>query len=123
MRSLVCHASFVVSEIIRHGRVRRAWIGIAAQTVPLPRRIALALGLQQSFGVTITGVEPEGPAAHSGLVVGNMIVAIDGTAVRGVDDLVRLLSAERIGAQVIFSIVVDGTLKMVAATPAERSGG
>jgi S1-C subfamily serine protease len=115
-------ASFVVSEIIRHGRVRRAWIGIAGQTVPLPRRIGPALGLNQSFGVAITGTEAEGPAAQSGLAVGNLVVAIDGTPVSGVDDLVRLLTAERIGASVAVSVVVDGTLKTVTVTPAERNG-
>jgi S1-C subfamily serine protease len=114
-------ASFVVSEIIRHGRVRRAWIGIGAQTVPLPRRIALALGLNQSFGVAITGVEPNGPAAHSGIALGNIVVAIDGAAVSGVDDLVRLLTAERIDASVAFSVVADGKLQTIAIVPAERN--
>jgi S1-C subfamily serine protease len=115
-------ASFVVSEIVRHGRVRRAWIGIAAQTVPLPRRIGLALGLDQSFGVAITGIEPEGPAARSGLAVGNMIVAIDAAPVSGVDDLVHLLTAERIGAPVPFSVVVDGKLQAIVVVPADRNG-
>jgi S1-C subfamily serine protease len=115
-------ASFVVSEIIRHGRVRRAWIGIGAQTVPLPRRIGLALGLHQSFGAAITNIEPEGPAAQSGLGVGNMVVAIDGAPVSGVDDLVRLLTAERIGASVVFSIVADEKLKAVTVVPIERNG-
>jgi S1-C subfamily serine protease len=115
-------ASFVVSEIIRHGRVRRAWIGIAAQTVPLPRRIALALGLNQAFGVAITAVESDGPAAHSGIATGNIIVAIDGAIVSGVDDLVRLLTAERIGVSVAFSVVADGMLQTIAIVPAERNG-
>jgi len=115
-------ASFVVTEIIRHGRVRRAWIGIAAQTVPLPRRIAVALGLNQSFGATITGTEPEGPAAQSGLAAGNVIVGVDGVPVSGADDLVRLLTADRIGAPVAFSVVADGKLKTVVVVPAERNG-
>lgn len=115
-------ASYVVSEIIRHGHVRRAYIGIAAQTVPLPRRLGLALGLNQSFGAAITGVEPDGPAAQSGLAAGNIIVALDGEIVTGVDDLLRLLAAERIGVSVSFSVVADGRLRMVAVVPAERNG-
>ena len=111
-----------MSEIVRHGRVRRAWIGIAAQTVPLPRRTGLALGLNQSFGAAITGTEPDGPAAHSGLAVGEVIVAIDGVPVSGVDDLVRLLTAERIGASVAFSLVADGKLKTATVVPMERNG-
>ncbi len=60
-------ASHVVSEIVRYGRVRRAFIGVAAQTVPLPRRLALALDLNQSAAVTIAGVEAGSPAVQGGL--------------------------------------------------------
>ena len=115
-------ASFVVSEIIRHGRVRRAWIGIGGQTVPLPRRLVLELGLRQPTGAAITAVEPDGPAARSGLIQGNIIVAIDGAPVAGVDDLVRLLTADRVGASVSLSVVADGKLRSVAVVPTERNG-
>jgi len=115
-------ASFVVSELVRHGRVRRAWIGIGAETVPLPRRTALSLALNQASGAAITAVEPDGPAVRSGLAVGNIIVAIDGAVVSSVDDLVRLLAADRIGAPVAFSVVADGRLHAIVVTPAERNG-
>ncbi len=73
-------ASHVVSEIVRHGRVRRAFIGVAGQTVPLPRRLALALGLAQTQGVAIASLEPDSPAAKAGLQPGNIVLALDGEA-------------------------------------------
>ncbi|HJQ60014.1 MAG TPA: trypsin-like peptidase domain-containing protein [Vineibacter sp.] len=113
-------ATYVVSEIIRHGRVRRAYIGIAGQTVPIPRRLALALGLAQTQGVVITGVEPDSPAMTAGLASGGMIVALDGETVTGADDLLRLLGGERIGKLMSLSVVLAGRLQTVNVTPSER---
>ncbi len=90
-------ARFVLGEIIRHGRVRRAFLGIAAGTVPLPRRIALRLGYEQATGAVVTAVESGSPADEAGLLSGDIVTAIDGVTVRGADDLVRTLDADRIG--------------------------
>src|ERR671913_606375 len=60
-------ASFVVTELIRHGRVRRASIGVAGQTIPLPQRVVRAAGLTSRSGVAIVAVEPESPAAQADL--------------------------------------------------------
>ena len=89
-------ASFVLGEIVRHGRVRRAHLGIGAGTIPLPRRIALRLGLSQATGAVMTAIEPDGPADHAGLLTGDILLAIDGAPVSGADDLVRLLDADKI---------------------------
>ena len=116
-------ASYVVSQIVRHGRVRRGWIGIAGQTVPLPRRLALALGLAQSRAVAIAAVEPDSPAAKAGLATGMLIVALAGETVSGADDIVRLLGGERIGVATALTIVAGGELKTIAAVPQERPPG
>src|SRR5215207_4495137 len=84
-------ADFVVSELIRHGQVRRAYIGVSAQTTPVPRRFALAAGINNSTGVAIASLEPDSPAAKAGLQSGNIVLALDGEPVTGADDLVRLL--------------------------------
>src|SRR5512134_2196708 len=102
-------AVFVVSEFVAHGRVRRAHIGIAAQTLPLPRRMALALGAGRR-AVRITKVEPGGPAASAGLREGDILLSIDGVAITGTDDLIRLLGADRIGRETMVSFLRDGRL-------------
>jgi S1-C subfamily serine protease len=113
-------ASYVVSEIIRHGRVRRAYIGIAAQTIPLPRRLGAAFGLTQSQGVAISDVAAGGPAERSGLKAGDIVIALQTQTVTGSDDLLRLLSADRIGVATSITAISGGELKTVTLTPVER---
>jgi S1-C subfamily serine protease len=113
-------ASFAVSELIRHGRVRRASIGVAGQTVPLPRRVAHAVGLETRSAVVVTGVEAETPAARAGIASGDVILALDGAPVTGVDDLVRLLHGGRIGALSVVKVLRKGEVQDLAVTPTER---
>ena len=89
-------ANFVISEILRFGHVRRAYIGVSADTVALPRRAALRVGLTSTSAARVRKVEPGSPAARAGLREGDVIAIIDRAPVTGVDDLVRLLDAERI---------------------------
>jgi S1-C subfamily serine protease len=112
-------ALFVVGEFVAHGRVRRAHLGIAAQTLPLPRRIALGIGAGAQ-AVRVGDVEPDGPAARAGLRSGDIIVALDGHPVTGADDLMRLLGASRIARSVDVSALRDGRLERLTVTPSER---
>ena len=112
-------AVFVVSEFIRHGRVRRAHIGIAAETVPLPRRLSLATGAG-TRAIRISEVMAGGPAAAAGLLAGDLLLSLDGTAIEGADDLIRLLSAERIGAPATVSILRGGVVEKRTLVPVER---
>ena len=113
-------AVFVVSEFIRHGRVRRAHIGIAAQTMTLPRRVALALRTA-SQAVRITEVESGGPADQAGLMAWDILLALDEMPVGGSDDLFRLLSAERIGRATDATILRGGKVERRALYPVERT--
>ena len=115
-------ALFVVSAFIAHGRVRRAHLGIAAQTVPVPRRIAAAVGAGPQ-AVRVGELEAEGPAAKGGLQVGDMIVALDGVQVTGADDLMRLLDASRIGRAVPVDALRQGRVEHLSVTPRERHSG
>jgi S1-C subfamily serine protease len=113
-------ASFVVSELIQHGRVRRASIGVAGQTVPLPRRVALAAGLDSRSAVALIAVEPGTPAAEAGIRSGDVLLALDGDAVAGVDDLVRLLNGGRIGQPTRLTLLRGGSVQHASVVPVER---
>jgi S1-C subfamily serine protease len=114
-------ALFVVAEFIGHGRVRRAHLGIAAQTIPLPRRIAVATGAG-ALAVRIGEVETGGPAALAGLKAGDIILTLDGVPVTGADDLIRLLVADRIGRAVELAVLRHGRVERLAVTLRERRG-
>ncbi|KEA08426.1 S1C family serine protease [Rhizobium rhizogenes] len=115
-------ANVVVSEILRYGHVRRAFIGIAGDTIELPRRIALEAGTRQATSVRVRRVESGGPAERAGLKDGDYILAIDGTPVGGVDDIVRLMNGDRIGEDtelLVFSVA--GQLETRRLVPVARS--
>jgi S1-C subfamily serine protease len=113
-------AQFVLSELIQHGRVRRAYIGVSAQTTAVPRRHALSAGIENSFGAMINSLEATGPAALAGLMSLDTIVRADGIPVTGVDDLIRLLNGERIGRTVAIDVLRRGTLRSFDVVPLER---
>lgn len=73
-------AEFVLSELIQHGRVRRAYIGVSGQTAAVPRRHARAAKIDNVSGAMITAIEPQGPAAMAGLMSLDTIVRLDGMA-------------------------------------------
>ena len=113
-------AQFVLSELIQHGRVRRAFIGVGAETRPVPRRHARAAEIDNASGATVTGLDQQGPAATAGLMSLDTIVRADGEPVTGVDDLIRLLNAERIGKTIAIDVLRRGALKTFDVRPLER---
>lgn len=115
-------ASFVMGQLIRHGRVRRASIGIAAQQAMISRRVQMAVGIDQGVGVMIASAEAGGPADQAGLLMGDIILALDGRRVAAVDDLIRLLGEECIGKATRFDLVRNGKARSFEVTPKERQG-
>ena len=113
-------ANFVLGELVRHGRVRRAFIGIAAQQLALSRRRRHAAGLAQESAVIVSSVEPEGPAERAGLRSGDIILSLDGRAVTGADDLIRLLAGEKIGRAIEIDTLRSGDRRTLSLVPAER---
>jgi S1-C subfamily serine protease len=113
-------AQFVLSELIKHGRVRRGYIGVSAQTTGVPRRHARVAEIENASGAMITALEPNGPAALAGLMTFDTIVRADGAWVNGVDDLIRLLNSERIGRNVTIDVLRRGSLRTFDLRPLER---
>jgi S1-C subfamily serine protease len=90
-------AKFVASRLLQDGRIRRSYIGVEAQTTPLHRRLVRFYDLSSETGVVVTGVTDGSPAKRAGLQEGDVIIALDGAPVAGVDDLHRLLTDARVG--------------------------
>jgi len=89
-------ARSVVTELLRHGRVRRASLGIAAQNASLPRRYVHFFNLSADSAVRVMEVTPDGPAARAGIEQGDLLVELDGTPCLSIDHLHRQLSLDRI---------------------------
>jgi S1-C subfamily serine protease len=87
----------VLPALLRDGRVRRGYLGVAGQDVPLLRRVTRFHRLGQAAGVLVISVEADGPARSGGLREGDIIVSLDTAAVASLDDLHRLLTEDRIG--------------------------
>jgi len=113
-------AQFVLSEIIRHGYVRRAYIGVAGQTAPIPRRHAVVAGVDNKMGALLAQVEPDSPAAKAGLLPGDVVIRLDGVEVNGVDDLIRALDRDRIDRKLSMDVLRIGRLRAIDIHPIER---
>jgi S1-C subfamily serine protease len=113
-------ASFVLGELVRHGRVRRAFVGIAAQQTAIPALRRRAAGLAQDHAVMIGTVEPDSAAERAGLRPGDIIVALDGVTIAGADDLVRALTGDKIGRSVAFAVLRGTERLTLPAVPQER---
>jgi S1-C subfamily serine protease len=90
-------AKFVAGRLLRDGRIRRSYVGISGQTVPLHRRVVRFYDLPNESGALVLSVEEKSPAKRAGLRSGDVIIALESQAVAGVDDLHRLLTEVRVG--------------------------
>jgi S1-C subfamily serine protease len=116
-------ASFVVGEILAHGRVRRAWLGIGAEEVLLPAPVARREGLKSPRGVGIRSVAPDTPAAAAGLRRGDVLIALGTTPVESVADLHRLLGADAIDARIELAFLRAGVRTTCTVQPRETPAG
>ncbi len=110
---------FVVTRLLRDGRIRRSYIGVAGQRVPLPRRLVLHHRLTESSGIRVMSVEPGSPAEAAGVREHDIIVAFDDLPVAGVDDLHRLLTEDRIGVTSRLTTVSGADRRELSVVPAE----
>ncbi|MEP6657189.1 MAG: trypsin-like peptidase domain-containing protein [Betaproteobacteria bacterium] len=101
-------AAWVIPQLLAHGRVRRAYLGVGGATTPLDRRVALAFGLTQDHAVRVASVEPESPAAQAGLRTNDLIVGIDGIPIDSVDRLHQTLDASRVRRDCVLKVLRGG---------------
>jgi S1-C subfamily serine protease len=113
-------AERVAVALIREGRVRRAWIGVGGQTVPVARRIVRHFGLARESGVRIDMIEASSPAEAAGFAKDDVIVGLDGVPIADIDDLQRALQGEAIARPLEFRVLRRGALLALSAVPRER---
>jgi S1-C subfamily serine protease len=112
-------AHLVIPQLLRDGTVRRTYLGIAGQDVPLPRRLVRHHGLATGYGVLVTEVVPDTPASKAGVVDGDIIVGFDDDAVERTDDLHRLLTGDRAGVAATLRVLRGVGLVNLPITPVE----
>ncbi|HTF90772.1 MAG TPA: trypsin-like peptidase domain-containing protein [Planctomycetota bacterium] len=114
-------AKFVLGEILAHGRVRRAWLGVAAQEVLLPKRVVNEFGLSAARGLGVERVESSSPAARAGLHPRDVIVSLRKRPTESVADLHRLLDHDAIDAEMAIEVLRGNRLLTMTVRPAEAS--
>ena len=112
-------ARFVASRLMRDGRIRRSYIGVAGQQTPIPRALARAHGVAAAAGVLVVSIEKESPAAIGGVREGDVILALGDQAITSVGDLLRLLTDDRIGQDVTVTVLRNGARKVLTIRPGE----
>ena len=110
----------IVAALMHDGRVRRAYLGIAGATRPLPPRVARALG--RTAGIGVHEIVPGSPADQTGVRSGDLILDVDEVPVADAGDLARLMTDERIGRAVVLRILRTGEVIRLWAIPVELSG-
>jgi S1-C subfamily serine protease len=110
----------IVSALIREGRVRRAYLGLAGGRWPLPPLVARSL--DRRAGIAVAEVVEGSPAARAGLRRGDLILDVDGVAVQDASDLQRLMGADAINRPIALRLWRDGAIVQAIATPVEMTG-
>ena len=113
-------AHVVIPQLIAEGRVRRAWLGVSGQTIQLSRRRVQLSHLSAANAVLVTETAQAGPADRAGIRAGDILVALGGSVITGVDDLQRLLTREHIGSAMTVTLLRDGAQLELSVTPSER---
>lgn len=113
-------ALHVLTQVLQHGRVRRARLGIAAEQMPLPARLQRMAGIAQASAVRVHEAVADGPAARATVAPGDIILAINGQPVTGLDDLARLLDHTWIGRRATLGVLRAGSRLQLDIVADER---
>ena len=113
-------AKLVVPALLRHGRVRRGYLGVAAQDIPLLHRVVRFHQLPVESGVLVVSVEPRSPAQVAGLKTGDIIVELGAQPVAGIDDLHRALTERELGVPTPLRILRGVDKLLLEVKPTDR---
>jgi S1-C subfamily serine protease len=114
-------AKFVASRLLRDGRIRRSYIGVAAQAVPLPRRLVRFHNLPVETAIAVVSVETGSPGERAGLRQGDLVVAMEERQIAGVDDLHRLLTEAQVGVRTRLTVIRGPQKLEVEIVPEEAA--
>jgi len=109
-----------VGELLERGAIRRAYLGIGTQPVRVPQSLAHRLELKNTVGLLIASVEPGGPADRDGVLLGDVLLALDGAAVSDPTDVLAKLGGDRVGRPIAARVIRGGEVKTLQLTPGER---
>jgi S1-C subfamily serine protease len=115
-------AQWVLTQLIQHGRVLRAWLGLTASNTTVNRRLTLHHGLDDETGVRVQSVEHDSPAAAAGLESGDLIVSYDEEPTTSIDRLQQILDARRINKPCEIVCLRRGQKLVLTAIAIERPG-
>jgi len=110
----------LVDHVTQRGRIPRPYLGVATQPVALPEALRGRLGLEQGTALIVVNVRPDGPAGQAGLIIGDILVSLDGAPIAEPEDLVTALRPERVGATVRLRIVRGGEPRELGVVVGER---
>jgi S1-C subfamily serine protease len=116
-------AKFVAARLIRDGKIRRSFIGVAGQDVPIQRRVVRLNGLGVESGVLVVSVEAQSPAEKAGLLEGDVIVGYDDRPVEGIDTLHQLLTEEKVGVEAVVTVIRRSEKRSFPIVPQESRAG
>ncbi|HXA66786.1 MAG TPA: S1C family serine protease, partial [Bryobacteraceae bacterium] len=115
----------VTDELLRQGHIARGYLGVGLQPIPLPEHLRAKLKLppgskRSEAGLIVLSVEPDGPTGQAGVLIGDVLIALDGTSVAGTDDVQEFLSGDRVGKPLTSSWLRGGELIERTITVGER---
>ena len=108
----------VAEALLKGGRIRRGYLGLGSYPVVLPPALQSSLG--QSAGLLVISVQPDSPAGSAGLLLGDVLVGVEGRPITEPADLLPMLDEDRVGREITLRIVRAGELREVRATVGER---
>src|SRR5438552_5043003 len=110
----------VVTELLERGTIRRAYLGIGTQPVRVPQSLARRLELKNTVGLLIASVEPGGPADRDGVLLGDVLLALDGADVSDPTDVLARRGGDRVGRPIAAMVIRGGQVQTLQVTPGER---